>query len=166
MRRRIVRSRSSGLRVNVWSSCSLCRWMMYAADVSQGFTGVLVGGGARDDPLGAPAHDFERLFREDGPGVWRTIYAFTGGRREVAEECVAEAFARAIAHAGTIRDPLAWIYRTAFRLAAAELKREGRRPAPDVDEAMEARADTGELMGAFRSLSPVQRGASLLRRDA
>ena len=25
------------------------------------------------------AHDFARVFREDGPGLWRTIYAFTGG---------------------------------------------------------------------------------------
>ncbi|MEO8036379.1 MAG: endo-1,4-beta-xylanase, partial [Acidobacteriota bacterium] len=34
----------------------------------------------RMEDVGAPsedAHDFDRLFREDGPGVWRTIYAFT-----------------------------------------------------------------------------------------
>ena len=53
------------------------------------------------------AHDFDRLFREDGPGVWRTIYAFSGGRRDVTEEAVAEAFARALQHAPGIRDPIA-----------------------------------------------------------
>src|SRR2546423_13390322 len=97
-------------------------------------------------------HDFELLFRRDGQGVWRTIYAFTGGRRDVAEEAVAEAFARAIAHAGGIRDPLPWIYRTAFRLAAEELRRERRR----TTEAREASVDPpeiGELMRALRQLS-------------
>jgi RNA polymerase sigma-70 factor (ECF subfamily) len=107
-------------------------------------------------------HDFELLFRRDGQGVWRTIYAFAGGRRDVAEEAVAEAFARAIAHAGGIRDPLPWIYRTAFRLAAEELRRERRR----TTEAREASVDPpelGELMRALRQLSPNQRAAIVLR---
>ena len=72
------------------------------------------------------AHDFARVFREDGPGLWRTIYAFTGGRRDITEDVVAEAFARAIAYGGTIREPLPWLYRTSFRLAQTELKRERR----------------------------------------
>jgi RNA polymerase sigma-70 factor (ECF subfamily) len=115
--------------------------------------------------VSTPAHDFDRIFREDGPGVWRTIYAFSGGRRDVAEEAVAEAFARAIAHSGTIRNPLAWIYRTAFRVASAELKRE-RRPAPRSDQAGEVIGDTGELMAALRKLSPMQRAAIVLRYEA
>ena len=56
----------------------------------------------RMEDVGAPVegeHDFDRLFREDGPGVWRTMVAFTGGRRDVAEEAVAAAFARALLHA-------------------------------------------------------------------
>ena len=54
----------------------------------------------RMEGVGAPVdreHDFDRLFREDGPGLWRTMVAFTGGRRDIAEEAVAEAFARALA---------------------------------------------------------------------
>jgi DNA-directed RNA polymerase specialized sigma24 family protein len=97
--------------------------MMYATSA----TGGRVKGRGRPEAVSAPVHDFDRLFRDSGPRVWRTMYAFTGGRRDVAEEAVAEAFARAIAHSGTIRDPLAWIYRTAFRVASAELKRERRR---------------------------------------
>jgi RNA polymerase sigma-70 factor, ECF subfamily len=111
----------------------------------------------------APAlgHDFDRLFREEGPGVWRTIYAFAGGRRDVAEEAVAEAFARAIAHAEGIRDPLRWIYRVAFRVAREELRRERGR-APEADEA-QAPPELEGLMQALRELSPNQRAAIVLR---
>jgi hypothetical protein len=35
------------------------------------------------------AHDLERLFREEGQGVWRTICAFPGGRPDVADEVTA-----------------------------------------------------------------------------
>jgi predicted RNA polymerase sigma factor len=41
------------------------------------------------------AHDFEALFREAGSGVFRTLYAYTAGRRDIAEEAIAEEFARA-----------------------------------------------------------------------
>ncbi|MGH2589417.1 MAG: hypothetical protein ACRDGW_01305, partial [Actinomycetota bacterium] len=40
-------------------------------------------------PIDGLEHDFERLFAEEGPRVWRTIYAFTAGRRDIAEEAVA-----------------------------------------------------------------------------
>jgi len=59
--------------------------------------------------------DIERLYRDSAPQLWRAIYGFAGGRRHLAEDAVAEAFARAIERAPEIRDPLAWIYRTAFR---------------------------------------------------
>lgn len=107
-------------------------------------------------------HDFEDLFRREGPGVWRTIYAFTGGRRHVAEEAVAEAFARAIARAATIRDPMPWIYRTAFRLASDELRRERRRSGEAVDRPVED-PEPAELIAALRRLSPSQRAAIVLR---
>jgi RNA polymerase sigma-70 factor (ECF subfamily) len=105
-------------------------------------------------------HDFDRLFREEGPGVWRTIYAFTGGRRDVAEEAVAESFARAIAHAQAIRDPLRWIYRVAFRVAREEMQR-GRGVA-EVHTVL-APAELTGLMEALRRLSPNQRAAVVLR---
>jgi RNA polymerase sigma-70 factor (ECF subfamily) len=108
------------------------------------------------------AHDFDALFREAGSGVFRTLYAYTGGRRDIAEEAMAEAFARALARSGTIRDPVAWIYRTAFRLANEELRAERRRgPVP-----RDAEAPPPELSGlidALRRLSPNQRAAIVLR---
>jgi RNA polymerase sigma-70 factor (ECF subfamily) len=108
------------------------------------------------------ADDFDALFREAGSGVFRTLFAYTGGRRDIAEEAMAEAFARALARSGTIRDPVAWIYRTAFRLANEELRAERRRgPAPS-----DAEAPPPELSGlivALRRLSPNQRAAIVLR---
>jgi hypothetical protein len=73
---------------------------------------------------------------------------------------MAEAFAPAIEHADSIRDPLPWIYRTAFRLSAAELRRERARPREAEADASEAPRDLEELMqglsvwGAVRLPSP------------
>ena len=111
-------------------------------------------------------HDFAEVFRRDGAGVYRTLYAFSGGRRDIAEEATAEAFARAIAHARTIRDPLAWIYRTAFRLATRELKADAQRGATPQEAGRVDDTDTGELVAALRRLSPNQRAAVVLRFEA
>jgi hypothetical protein len=72
-------------------------------------------------PAGVPG--FEQLFRQAAPGLWRTIFAFAGGRAAVADDAVAEAFARALERFGQIREPVPWLYRTAFRIAAEELRR-------------------------------------------
>ncbi len=111
------------------------------------------------------AHDFERLFREDEPGLWRTIYAFTGGRRDVTEDVVAEAFARAMASSHPIRDPLAWLYRTAFRLAQEKLRKERRRTRSEAEVEVDPSALSG-LLEALRKLSPNQRAAVVLRFEA
>jgi hypothetical protein len=38
--------------------------------------------------------DLEAVYRESAPRLARAIYAFAGGRRQIAEDAVAEAFAR------------------------------------------------------------------------
>ena len=105
--------------------------------------------------------DLDGLFRAEGDGVHRTLYAFTGGRADVAEEATAEAFARAVASRQRLRDPLAWIYRVAFRVAINELRRDPRHGAP-----VEAPTSPPDLLGvvdALRKLSPNQRAAIVLR---
>lgn len=111
--------------------------------------------------------DLDTLFRDESDAVYRTLYAFTGGRGDVAEEATAEAFARAIAHGDELRDPLAWIYRVAFRVAIDDLRREGREarraPAGTVDA--DPTATPPELLGlldALQRLSPNQRAAIVL----
>jgi RNA polymerase sigma-70 factor, ECF subfamily len=114
----------------------------------------------------AEVDDYEQLFRDARAGLWRTLYGFTGGRAELAEEAMAEAFARAIEHADSIRDPLPWIYRTAFRVAASELKRERAKiPAETVGDS-QAPSDLGDLMSALSELSPNQRAAVILHYEA
>jgi RNA polymerase sigma-70 factor (ECF subfamily) len=109
-----------------------------------------------------PGHDFDQLFREEGQGVYRTMYAFTAGRADIAEEATAEAFARAIARSSTIREPLRWIYRVAFRLARDELQRE-RRAGGEVPESPAPAPELIGLMDALKRLSPNQRAAVVLR---
>jgi RNA polymerase sigma-70 factor (ECF subfamily) len=110
---------------------------------------------------GSRPADLEALFRTEGDGVYRTLYAFTGGRVDVAEEATAEAFARAVASQQQLRDPLAWIYRVAFRVAIDELRRDRRRGA--LTDAPAAPPDLAGLMDALRKLSPKQRAAIVLR---
>src|SRR5207237_9984126 len=125
------------------------------------------GGGWRADRRGAersrPAipSDLDALFRTEGDGVYRTLYAFTGGRVTVAEEATAEAFARAVAQGDALRDPIAWIYRVAFRVAIDELRADRRR-GPRVDGAIQPPELAG-LTDALRQLSPNQRAAIVLR---
>jgi RNA polymerase sigma-70 factor (ECF subfamily) len=109
------------------------------------------------------AHDFDALFREAGGGVFRTLYAYTGGRRDIAEEAMAEAFARALARSGTIRDPVAWIYRTAFRLANEELRAERRRGKQSPESGMLPPPELSGLIDALKRLSPNQRAAIVMR---
>ena len=67
----------------------------------------------------------EHVYREHGARLWRAVL-LTSGSREVADDAVAEAFAQALRRGGELRDPAAWVWRVAFRVAAGELKERGR----------------------------------------
>lgn len=112
------------------------------------------------------AVDYEQVFRDAAPGLWRTVYAFAAGRRAVADDAVAEAFARALERAGQIRDPVPWLYRTALRLATEDLRRERREPVPEPDQAAATAAGLAALVPALRQLSPAQRAAVVLHYEA
>ena len=124
----------------------------------------IVGEGAAGRGLGLDARaDLEHLYRESAPALWRAIYGFSGGRRDVTEDAVAEAFARAVEHVDRIREPIPWIYRTAFRIASRELQRE-KRPPPEMPDRVPG-LDPGEIQDAIRALTiltPNQRAAVLL----
>jgi DNA-directed RNA polymerase specialized sigma24 family protein len=64
------------------------------------------GAVGREEQLGGE-RDLELLYRDAAPQLWRAIYGFAGGRRHLAEDAVAEAFARALEHERQIREPLA-----------------------------------------------------------
>ena len=111
------------------------------------------------------AEELELLFRREAAGLWRALLAFTGGRSAIAEEALAEAFARALAHEGGIREPLRWIYRVAIRLAIDDVRRESRWVAQADAPSADAATPTGEVWLALRGLSPKQRVAIVMRYE-
>jgi RNA polymerase sigma-70 factor, ECF subfamily len=111
---------------------------------------------------------FERLYREHGDRLWRAVYGFTGDA-DLTDDAVAEAFTQAIRHADSIREPLRWIWRVAFRVAAGELKDRRRTPSRlEVQERSEPEdVSTGvDLVRALATLSPNQRAAIVLHHYA
>ena len=114
----------------------------------------------------ADTHDYDALFRDARPALWRTLYGFTGGRADIADDAVAEAFARALRRTDSIREPVPWIYRTAFRIAAAELRRDSRTSIEVEAGQQHDPAELEELMQALRELSPNQRAAVILHYQA
>ncbi len=134
-------------------------------------SGCICGSVGEEGRLVDEEPDFDELYRGMGARLWRAVFAYTGGRRELTDDVVAEAFVRTLertrdVRAGAVRAPEAYLYRVAFRLAARELRR-----APTVAEVPERavahEADgLGEVMAAFRHLSPGQRAAVFLRYQA
>ena len=47
---------------------------------------------------------FDELYEEVGPRLWRSILAFTGGRRDLTDDVVAEAFLRTLESGNNVRD--------------------------------------------------------------
>jgi RNA polymerase sigma-70 factor (ECF subfamily) len=78
--------------------------------------------GSEDDDAG---RRLERVYREHGERLWRAVL-LASRSREVADDAIAEAFAQALRRGRELRDPAAWVWRVAFRLAAGELKERGR----------------------------------------
>lgn len=113
--------------------------------------------------VGERERDYASLYREIGPQLWRAILVYSGGRREIADDAVGEAFVRAMEVDGTIRRPFPWLYRTAFRIAGAELRHDP----PRLQQAQTHFDDpgTGDLMRALRQLSPSQRAAVFLHYE-
>ena len=111
-----------------------------------------------------PPDAVERVWREQGATLWRSLVAFTGDR-EMASDAMAEAFAQALGRGADIREHDRWIWRASFRIAAGELKERGRPATGNVPH--EAAADMPEpvadLVRALGTLSPNQRGAVILR---
>jgi RNA polymerase sigma-70 factor, ECF subfamily len=110
---------------------------------------------------GSPSSGVAVLYREEGPKLWRAIFAYAGDR-EVANDAVAEAFAQSIRRGDAIRDPRAWIWHAAFRIAAGELQRRGTQTEVP-DDLVAAGPEGDQVMPALGSLTPRQRAVIVLR---
>ena len=110
----------------------------------------------------------ESVFRSHAGQLWRAVLAMTAGRSDIADDVTAEAFSRLLVYDKGVRDPVAWLFRTAFRLAAAELRREGLLSPQSASE--RSRPDraflSDELTDALRLLTPAQRAAVFLHYHA
>ena len=105
--------------------------------------------------------EVELVYRAEALKMWRALVGFTGDR-EIANDAVAEAFARAIRDRSSIRDLRAWTWVVAFRIASAELRE---RTVPlDAPQAHgdEPTASVPELVRALRLLPTNQRLALVL----
>jgi RNA polymerase sigma factor (sigma-70 family) len=102
----------------------------------------------------------EQLYSELGDRLWWALLAYSGNR-EIASDAMAEAFARALAAGGTVREPANWVWRVAFRSATAEL-RASRRHAPLRESAYEMDDEVISVLHAMRRLSDRQRAVSVL----
>jgi RNA polymerase sigma-70 factor (ECF subfamily) len=111
--------------------------------------------------VGGSRADLGALFEAHAPAMYRTILAYTGGRADLAEDAVGEAFAKAAAHAAELRDPVAWLYRVAFNVANDELRREHRDGGP-IEEPMQQPPELSEVLEALRQLPPRERAVIAL----
>ena len=108
------------------------------------------------------ADAIEAVYREDGARLWRAVYAFAASP-EVASDAVAESFAQALRRGPAVRNVRAWVWRSAFRLAAGDLKRQsslvrGRMP----DGAVVDPHPDEELLDALQGITPQQRAVIIL----
>lgn len=122
-----------------------------------------------DDTLVIADHatSLEAVYRADAARLWRALVAYAGDA-DLASEAVAEAYAQALRRGSAIRDPAAWTWRAAFRLAAGALKERRRvevRPlsvAGDMEPAQPDRYGDADLQAALRQLPDAQRAAVIL----
>jgi RNA polymerase sigma-70 factor, ECF subfamily len=128
--------------------------------LGKGFPPILLLCEVDQDLAVTTRRELERLYREDGGRLWWAVLAYTGDR-DVASDSVAEAFAQALGRGAAIRSPLAWIWRTAFRVAAAEMKRR-RLSYPLGDQQGYEMTDLSDVVFALGKLSPSQRAAVVL----
>jgi RNA polymerase sigma-70 factor, ECF subfamily len=104
------------------------------------------------------------VYRSHGGLVWRAVLTMSAGSREVADEATSEAFACLFAYREGVQEPLSWVFRTAFRIAGRELRRQRAVVGePPPDRAVEDQsALPSELTEALKRLSPDQRVAVFL----
>jgi len=104
----------------------------------------------------------EALYRADADRLWRALYAYAGDR-DIASDALAEAYAQVLNRGSAVRDPAAWVWRTAFRISAGALKarRSTDRVVLGPDEHVDRYADP-DLLEALRLLPDSQRAAIVL----
>jgi RNA polymerase sigma factor (sigma-70 family) len=116
----------------------------------------MMGGAGRRDRV-------EVVYRAVHARLWRALLAFTGDV-ELASDAEAEAFAQVLRRGDAVDDVEAWVWRSAFRIAAGLLAARSLWCDPEVvDRHMPANGSVAEFLGLLADLSPQQRACVALR---
>jgi RNA polymerase sigma-70 factor (ECF subfamily) len=107
----------------------------------------------------------ERTYLEHADRLWHALVLFCADP-EVASDSVAEAFAQAIARGEAIHDVDRWVWRSAFNIARADLKRRGGAASMVPELPADVPVDTVDLVRALAELSPKQRASVVLHHYA
>lgn len=113
------------------------------------------------------------VFTRVQPKLWRAVLGWSGSS-EIADDAVAEAFVQLARRGDAVNDPDAWVWRSAFRIAAGQLATRRARWQSEgisIDERWDVGAlDVGvsnvdsvlDLLAALAELSDQQRHAIIL----
>jgi RNA polymerase sigma-70 factor (ECF subfamily) len=107
----------------------------------------------------------EAVYRSTHHVLWRALLAYTGDR-DVASDAESEAFAQVIRRGAAVVDVAAWVWRSAFTIAAGMLAARAKArssPGAIADEPSELGASTTEFLSMLGSLSDQQRACVVLR---
>jgi RNA polymerase sigma-70 factor (ECF subfamily) len=105
--------------------------------------------------------DWEAVYRAEAPNLWRSLVLQTGSP-DIASDAVAEAFAQGIARGDAVRTPGAWVWKAGFMIARAEAGRiRADLPAAQAHDAA-ALEPVLDLLDGLRTLSSMQRSATVL----
>ena len=104
----------------------------------------------------------EVLYRADRDRLWRAVVGFAGDPA-VADDAVAEAFAQLLRRGDEVRDPAAWVWRAAFKIAAGDLQRRGRLDPERIEQGVEDPEPAWDVVAALQTLSEQQRAVVILR---
>jgi RNA polymerase sigma-70 factor (ECF subfamily) len=104
--------------------------------------------------------EIERIYRDEGDRLYYALLAFTADP-DLAQEAVAESFARALASGASIRKVTPWVWKVAFRIASNDLKHG--KMLGDASEISEQPApEPHDLFDALAQLSERQRASIVL----
>jgi RNA polymerase sigma-70 factor (ECF subfamily) len=105
----------------------------------------------------------EAVYRSIHPRLWRSLLAYTRDA-ELASDAEAEAFAQVLRRGDAVEDVEAWVWRSAFRIAAGLLAAWSN--STDLGPVRGSTLSTGsvaEFLSLLADLSPQQRACVVLR---
>ena len=105
----------------------------------------------------------EALYRSVHARLWRSLLSYTGDA-DLASDAEAEAFAQLLRRGDAVEDVGAWVWRSAFRIAAGLLMdKSNSTRATRADGSEPADGSVAEFLGLLVGLSPQQRACVALR---